>query len=490
MDWAGGEVGSAAGSVARSGVDALSAWAASGAAWIIQQALAAAASTSNPAVTAPWFSQAYARMWLVAGMLGALCATLGLAQAAIRGDGRMLARVFASLPVGAVVTGGAAALTSILLRATDELSAWLLVGSGGGSRALRRRAVGGAGGAADARRRCWRSWSGIVGALVALMVWVELLIRGALVYVLLGFLPLVSAVVIWPAAGGAMRKLLRLLLVTILSKLVIAGVLALGLASLTAAGEGGVGAGVEQVLAGVAMLALAAISPLTAYRLLAVLRGARSAARRHLRGQGRARWQARLRLSRCLAAPGALLAWRVRRRARTWARCRSWAAPDERRPRGAARGLRTAGDRGPRGRAAATATDRRLASVPVWPCWSRASCRPLLHRWRSFPASRCSCSRSRASGASSRSIVHSRRPASWCVGCAGASRAALMNAATWFANHPRPRVALDGWARRARGAGCASSVTRLNAAASACCSMTRSVRPQECWWRARTPRRS
>jgi hypothetical protein len=266
-DWAGAEVGAAAGSVARSGVDALSAWAASGAAWIIQQALAAAASTSNPAVTAPWFSQAYARMWLVAGMLGALCATLGLAQAAVRGDGRMLARVFASLPVGAVVTGGAAALTSLLLRATDELSAWLLVGSGGGLGRFGAQ-LSAALIALPAEAPLLAFLVGIVGALVALMVWVELLIRGALVYVLLGFLPLVSAVVIWPAAGGAMRKLLRLLLVTILSKLVIAGVLALGLASLTAAGDGGVGAGVEQVLAGVAMLALAAASPLTAYRLL------------------------------------------------------------------------------------------------------------------------------------------------------------------------------------------------------------------------------
>jgi hypothetical protein len=266
-DWAGDEVGSAAGSVARGGVDALSAWAASGAAWIIQQALTAAASTTNPAVTAPWFSQAYARMWLVAGMLGALCATLGLAQAAVRGDGRMLARVFASLPVGAVVTGGAAALTSILLRATDELSAWLLVG-GGGDLGRFGAELSTALIALPTEAPLLAFLVGIVGALVALMVWVELLIRGALVYVLLGFLPLVSAVVIWPAAGGAMRKLLRLLLVTILSKLVIAGVLALGLASLTAAGEGGVGAGVEQVLAGVAMLALAAISPLTAYRLL------------------------------------------------------------------------------------------------------------------------------------------------------------------------------------------------------------------------------
>lgn len=266
-DWAGGEVSSAAGSVARSGVDALSAWAASGAAWIIQRALSAAASTSNPAVTAPWFSDAYARMWLVSGMLGALCATLGFAQAAVRGDGRMLARVLASLPVGAVVTGGAAALTSLLLRATDELSAWLLVGSGGGlgrfGAELSTALI-----ALPAEAPLLGFLVGIVGALVALMVWVELLIRGALVYVLLGFLPLVSAVVIWPAASGAMRKLLRLLLVTILSKLVIAGVLALGLASLTAAGEGGVGAGVEQVLAGVAMLGLAAVSPLTAYRLL------------------------------------------------------------------------------------------------------------------------------------------------------------------------------------------------------------------------------
>src|SRR5436305_1620383 len=83
--------------------------------------------------------------------------------------------------------------------------------------------------------------------------------RGGRGYVVHGVAPLVSADVYWPGAGGAMRKLVRLLLLTIMSSVVIAGVRAPGRASLTAAGEGGVGAGVEQVLAGVAMLALAAI---------------------------------------------------------------------------------------------------------------------------------------------------------------------------------------------------------------------------------------
>ena len=122
-----------------------------------------------------------------------------------------------------------AALTGLLLRATDELSAWFLVGSGGGlarfSGDLSAALV-----ALPAQAPFLAFLVGIAGALVALMVWVELLIRGALVYVLLGFCR-------WSRggdlarSGGAMRKLLRLLLVTILSKLVIAGVLALGLAS-------------------------------------------------------------------------------------------------------------------------------------------------------------------------------------------------------------------------------------------------------------------
>ena len=267
-DWVGSQVGDAVGGIAKSGVEALSQWAASGAGWIIQHALVAAAETTNPRVTAVWFSDAYARMWLVAGMLGALCATLGLAQAAIAGDGRMLARVVASLPIGAAVTGGAAALTSLLLEATDELSAWLLAGSGGGLGAFGGK-LAAALVAMPTEAPLFGFIVGFVGAIVGLLVWVELLIRGALVYVLLAFLPLVAGVVIWPAAGGALRKLLRLLLVTILSKLVIAGVLGLGLAAISAAGEqGGASAGVEQVLAGVAMLAIAAISPLTAYRLL------------------------------------------------------------------------------------------------------------------------------------------------------------------------------------------------------------------------------
>ena len=266
--WIGSQIGDAVGGIAQSSVEALSAWAATGAAWIIEHALAAAASTTDPRVTASWFSAAYSRMWLVAGMLGALCAALGLAQAAISGDGRMLARVAASLPVGAAVTGGAAALTSLLLRATDELSAWLLAGSGGGLEAFGKELAASLV-LMPQEAPLLAFIVGIVGAIVGLLVWIELLIRGALVYVLLGFLPLVAGVVIWPAAGGALRKLVRLLLVTVLSKLVIAGVLGLGLAAISASGsQGGATAGIEQTLAGVAMLALAALSPLTAYRLL------------------------------------------------------------------------------------------------------------------------------------------------------------------------------------------------------------------------------
>src|SRR5207237_6542138 len=70
----------------------------------------------------------------------------------------------------------------------------------------------------------------------ALLVWIELVVRSSLIYLLIAGAPLTLAARIWPAARGAFRRLCEIGLALILSKFVIALALALGAAALAGGG--------------------------------------------------------------------------------------------------------------------------------------------------------------------------------------------------------------------------------------------------------------
>src|SRR5207248_10954790 len=102
---------------------------------------------------------------------------------------------------GRVVLGAA---TELLLAITDGASAMVLQGapgdlghflSGFGSSAT--VATGGAAAAVML----------VVFLIGALLVWIELLVRSALLYLLLAFAPLALAARVWPAAKGIFRRL-------------------------------------------------------------------------------------------------------------------------------------------------------------------------------------------------------------------------------------------------------------------------------------------
>lgn len=78
---------------------------------------------------------------------------------------------------------------------------------------------------------------GIVAVVAGLALWVELLVRSALVYLLVALSPLAFAAAVWPAARGTARRLVELLLAVIVSKLAIAIALAVGVAALGGAGR-------------------------------------------------------------------------------------------------------------------------------------------------------------------------------------------------------------------------------------------------------------
>ena len=82
---------------------------------------------------------------------------------------------------------------------------------------------------------------GLVAVIAGLLLWVELLVRASLVYLLVAISPLGFAATLWPAARGFLRKTIEILLAVILSKFVICVALAIGVAALSGAGDAGTG---------------------------------------------------------------------------------------------------------------------------------------------------------------------------------------------------------------------------------------------------------
>jgi hypothetical protein len=147
----------------------------------------------------------------------------------------------------------------------------------------------------------------LVIAVAAFVLWLELLIRAAAVYVAVLFLPLALASLVWPAVSHWCRRLVETLAALILSKFVIVATLSLaaGAVSSGTAGSGAHGSGFSSVLAGGALLVMATFVPFAILRMIpaveagavghldglrargtsAVTRPARSAANQALHGK-------------------------------------------------------------------------------------------------------------------------------------------------------------------------------------------------------------
>jgi hypothetical protein len=111
---------------------------------------------------------------------------------------------------------------------------------------------------------------GLLVSVAAFVLWLELLIRAAAVYVAVLFLPLALATLVWPSVSHWCRRLVETLAALILSKFVIVATLSLaaGAVSSGTAGSGNHGAGFASVLAGGALLVLATFVPFSILRLI------------------------------------------------------------------------------------------------------------------------------------------------------------------------------------------------------------------------------
>ena len=287
-------VSSVASSLAGLGVDsvlnAVGSWVTAGASWLLAQIGAVITSTTSVDLGASWFLSNYATMVALAGVVIVPMLLLGIMQAVYRQNGSMLIRsVLVNVPLALLLTAVAVKLVSLGLALTDTMSDVVSHGAGvDAGRFLSEVSLGlsGSGTAQPAVPTFVLFIAGLVVVFGALMVWVELLIRSAAIYVAVLFLPLVLASLAWPAIAHWCRRLVDTLVALILGKFVIVAVLSLAAGALAggtgatangggggAAGAGGGTAGGEDggfaaVLGGTALLLLAAFAPWALFRLL------------------------------------------------------------------------------------------------------------------------------------------------------------------------------------------------------------------------------
>lgn len=240
-------------------------------------------SSARVDVEAAWFSGPGSPYFTVRNIAAAFLVGfvfLGLLQGLLNGDTwGMVRRVAGGLPaavVGMVVT---TAVVARLVELTDALSNAVLTNSD--DQAL--RFLSGFGVAVTGATQGFAAVViGLVVVLAALLLWVELMVRASLVYLLVAISPLGFAAMLWPSARGFLRRTVEILLAVILSKLVICICLAIGVAALGGAGSAGTdgsiateaGGSVGTLLVGAVLFGLAAFSPFLILKLVPVAEAA------------------------------------------------------------------------------------------------------------------------------------------------------------------------------------------------------------------------
>jgi hypothetical protein len=270
-----GDVAGAAGDFVMRGVTV---WVTNAAVWVTGKVGELIDATASPDVQAPWFLGQYGSMLAVAGVLALPMLLLAVIQALMRQDVWILLRsAFGYLPMAFVLAGAAIVGTDLLVSITDDLSAMVTRGLGDGSDNL-LESVGDAYGRAieDDSAGAVPLFGVFLGAIIlaigAFVLWLEMVIRDAAIYIGLFFVPLTFIAMIWPATSRYARRLVEFLIAIILAKFVIVAIIGLASAAITNAGGTAEGGQVfERMIAGSALLVLAAWSPFALLRLIPLM---------------------------------------------------------------------------------------------------------------------------------------------------------------------------------------------------------------------------
>jgi hypothetical protein len=267
-----GAVASAGSSLVGSGasdvLSAVSTWVVNGADWLLGQLGGALNATTSIDITAAWFHSHYQVMAGLAAVVVLPMLLCAVIQAVYRQSAAILVRsVLVQLPLALLLAAVAVQLVQLSLAATDAMGSTVASGTGSNlDSALSGLATTLVNQAASGQQvpAFVVLLGGLLVAFGAFVLWVELLVRAAAVYVAVLFLPLGLASLVWPAVSHWCRRVIDTLAALVLSKFVIVAILSLAV--------GAQGSGTQQgfsaVLVGGALLLLAAFSPFTLLRLI------------------------------------------------------------------------------------------------------------------------------------------------------------------------------------------------------------------------------
>ncbi|HWE55663.1 MAG TPA: hypothetical protein VG435_09125 [Acidimicrobiales bacterium] len=239
--------------------------------YLVQHLIDDVQATTSPTVQYNWYGAEMTLMRQVAMLLVLpilLAATIG---PVLRQDGRRLLRVWGvGLPVGLFSGLAAAQLASLALSVVDALCQ-VVVGSHGQDLAAHyAQSMAGVSSVPQFVAMMLSSLS-MMGAV---LVWLELVVRSAGVYVAVFFMPVALVAYIWPATMSLARRGIELLACLILSKFVIVSCLSLGLAAYGSHDVDGTFAGAGILLmAGFAPFALLRLTPIVEAGVIAHMEG-------------------------------------------------------------------------------------------------------------------------------------------------------------------------------------------------------------------------
>ena len=247
------------------GLAAIGLWVIGGAKYALNGLATVLGETTTPRLGSSWFSAAYWRMAGIAALLTLPFLFAAAIQALLRSDLALLLRsALGYLPLAILVVAVAAPITMLLLSASDELSALVSSASGQADShafGLSSAFVGSV--TVLSGSLFFACFFGVLMALGATALWLELVMREAAVYVVVLMLPLAFAALVWPARRAWAIRAVEVLVALILSKFVIVAVLALGGAAMSQIGHGP-----TTPLVGLVLVIMAVFAPWALLRLM------------------------------------------------------------------------------------------------------------------------------------------------------------------------------------------------------------------------------
>lgn len=256
--------GEIAKSVAGGALDQATKWMTDAATWTTRQIATGIQKTSTPELKASWYQERFSSMIALGLGLAALVTMMALASAAIRRDPEALGATVYGMFRAGLGTGLVLVLTVLALGVADEISNTMAGETMGKNAGQFWNEVGDAWGKdnfAGFGSSAIAFFFAFVQVIAGLLVWIEMLLRSAAIYIAVLFLPAALAASIWPPLREWETRLVKVLFVLIAMKPVIITVLSLAGHAAAAAITGEARGDVGVMLAAIVIFALAACAP-------------------------------------------------------------------------------------------------------------------------------------------------------------------------------------------------------------------------------------